>query len=113
MSGNLLSLQRRLARVERRLVDIANSASSGECDCRKITVADAGKPEEFEREMNRGCRVHPFRDLGEVVIFSHAGQESGSAKLDQLLQIYLARRSQGRPSLSQLRKVGVALRDES
>jgi len=111
MSGKLLSLQRRLARVERGLIDIAEPERWFNCNCRETTIADASKPEEFEREMNRMCRVHPFRDLGILVEVRSVGQES--AKLDQLLEIYRAGQSQGRPSLSQLRKVGVALRDES
>jgi hypothetical protein len=66
MSGKLSSLSRRLAKIERQLIDGARREELENCICRQLTVADPNKPEEFEAEMNETCPLHGFRRLGEI-----------------------------------------------
>jgi hypothetical protein len=96
MSGSLLSLRQRLTRVEGILIELQNRLGPRDpgCDCRALTIADSSKPEKFEKEMNRMCRVHSVRRLGTIVEIKHIGPATAeSAKLDQLLKIYRARTS--------------------
>ena len=66
MSRILLSLRKRLARVERSLTEFATRQQlrNLRCNCREVIVADPDKPQEFEAEMNAGCPLHGFRRLG-------------------------------------------------
>ncbi len=63
MSGKLLGLRRRLARVERTLANIAKREEMADCICQEMTVVMPDQPEKFEAEMNRTCPVHGFRRL--------------------------------------------------
>jgi hypothetical protein len=117
MSGSLPALSKRLTRVERILTEFATRPDPdiyGRCNCRQSTIADAGKPEEFEAEMNRGCPLHECRRLGAIVKIEHIGQAEGkSAKLDQLLKTYRARLCPMDLRLSRLREVGLELKRRS
>jgi hypothetical protein len=114
MSGKLLGLQRRLAKVERELASRAGREEPRECNCRTETVADPDKPEEFEPEMNRTCPAHGFRRLGLLVEINYIGRrDQGSAKLAHLLQTYKARRFPGDIPLSRFRRVGLRLKHGS
>jgi hypothetical protein len=108
MSGKLSSLSRRLAKIERQLIDGARREELENCICRQLTVADPNKPEEFEAEMNETCPLHGFRRLGEIIEIQYIGRKN--TKLDQLLEIYRARQSPRNFRLSQLRQVGLGLK---
>jgi hypothetical protein len=110
MSGKLLDLKRRLARVERTLVDVAKREEMVNCICSQSTTVDADRPEEFEAEMNLTCPAHGYRRLGALVVISHVGRES--AKLDQLLETYKSRLYPKRPRISHLRRVGLELKHD-
>jgi hypothetical protein len=114
MSGKLPGLRKRLAKVERQLASIARDAPR-ECNCRSATVANPDHPEEFEAEMNRTCPAHGFRRLGWLAVIEHIGRrgDERSAKLDQLLKTYKARRSPDELRLSRLRQVGLKLKHGS
>ncbi len=109
MSGKLSSLNRRLAKVERQLIDEARREGMAECICRAMTLADADKPEEFEAEMNEPCPAHGFRRLGMLLEVRQIG--SKVAKIDQLLEIYKARQSPRKLRLSRLRQAGLELKN--
>ncbi len=109
MSGKLTSLGRRLAKVERQLIDEARREGMAECICRAMTLADADKPEEFEAEMNEPCPAHGFRRLGMLLEVRQIG--SKVAKIDQLLEIYKARQSPRKLRLSRLRQAGLELKN--
>jgi hypothetical protein len=114
MSGKLLGLQRRLAKVERELSSRARREEARECNCRTVTVAHPDKPEEFEAEMNRTCPAHGFRRLGLLVEIDYIGRrDQGSAKLAHLLKTYKARRSPGDVRLSRYRRVDLRLKHVS
>ena len=75
MSGKLSSLSRRLAKVERQLIDEARREGMADCICSAMTLADADKPEEFEAEMNEPCPAHGFRRLGMLLQVRQIGRE--------------------------------------
>jgi hypothetical protein len=107
MSGNMRGLQKRLARVEQTLANIAKREKMANCICRDCTLVLPHEPEKFEAEMNRTCPVHGFRRLGQimqVVFIGPDGVAEESAKLDELLEIYEARQPK-KPRPSRLRKV--------
>jgi len=109
MSGKLSSLSRRLAKIERQLIEGARREELlANCICRQLTMVDPDKPEEFEAEMNETCPVHGFRRLGEIIELRYTGRKN--TKLDQLLEIYRARQSPRNLRLSQLRQVGLGLK---
>lgn len=109
MSGKLSSLSRRLAKVERQLIDEARREGMAGCICSAMTLADADKPEEFEAEMNEPCPAHGFRRLGMLLEVRQIG--SKVAKIDQLLEIYKARQSPRKLRLSRLRQAGLELKN--
>ncbi len=109
MSGKLSSLNRRLAKVERQLIDEARREGMAGCICSAMTLADADKPEEFEAEMNEPCPAHGFRRLGMLLEVRQIG--SKVAKIDQLLEIYKARQSPRKLRLSRLRQAGLELKN--
>jgi hypothetical protein len=111
MSGRILSLWKRLARVEQILSNLVEHEQLANCTCRKSTVAYAAKPEEFQAEMNRTCPAHGFRSLGMIVHVDTVGR--ASPKLTQLLETYRARKTSGKLRLSLLRQVGRELKRES
>ena len=114
MSGSLRDLRRRLTRVEQTLLEFAaqpNPSSTEPCNCPTTTIAHPDKPEEFEAEMNRMCPLHAVRRLGIICTLRYIrrADDDKSAKLEQLLKTYRARRS-GNPRLSRLREVGLELK---
>ncbi len=109
MSGKLTSLGRRLAKVERQLIDEARREGMAGCICSAMTLADADKPEEFEAEMNEPCPAHGLRRLGMLLQVRQIG--SKVAKIDQLLEIYEARQSRRKLRLSRLRQAGLELKN--
>ncbi len=109
MPGKLSSLSRRLAKVERQLIDAARP-DEADCTCSPFTVADPDKPEEFEAKMNQPCPVHGFRRLGSLLHVVQIGEEKSTA-LDQLLKIYEARQSPRKLRLSRLRQAGLELKN--
>ena len=105
MSAKFPSLQKRLAKVDRRLADIARREELANCNCRRITVAVAGRAEEFEAETNVPCPAHGLRRLGAIVcavaLESENDEESvkermrqENSELDRVLVIYEARLAQ-------------------
>jgi len=109
MSGKISSLSRRLAKIERQLIDGARRAELANCICQELTVADPNNPEKFEAEMNETCPVHGFRRLGTIYRIEHIGRQS--AKLDQLLARYETRQSLRNLRISRLRQVGFELKN--
>jgi len=55
MSGNL---DRRLAKIEQKLAEIARQANAANCICKDFTIISS---DEAEAEMNRKCPVHEHR----------------------------------------------------
>ena len=82
------------------MADLALRAELVNCNCRHfsgVTLADPGRPEEFEAEMNLPCPAHGFRRLGRIMrlVFvksTHAGPaEMSSPRLDELIATYEGR----------------------
>jgi hypothetical protein len=96
MSAGLSNLEERLAKVEQQIsFRAAQQERLSRCICRKQTVIDENKPDEFEEEIDRKCAIHDFRELGEIVRVG-VRVEKKSEKLDMLLQCYKL----GRPPFS-------------
>lgn len=83
MSGKLSSLNRRLAKIERQLIDEARRAELANCICRKTTVADSDKPEEFEAEKNKPCPSHGVRQMGMIVRIEYMGRPDTLKQLEE------------------------------
>lgn len=112
MLGKLSALRKRLASIERKLLEIAQPQRWNDCNCRATTIAHVDRPEEFEAEMHRVCPRHLVRRLGVIAKVERVGQP-GNGRLDELLEEYRARLSPREVRLSQLRQVGLKLRHES
>jgi hypothetical protein len=68
MSGNLSSLENRLAKLQQKVADLAPQVESANCNCEPIgTLALSFQPEQFEAEMNLPCPAHGFRRLGMIL----------------------------------------------
>jgi hypothetical protein len=97
VSGRLSNLRTRLAKVERRLGDVARQEQLTNCNCKFIGATIAcNPPEHFEAEMNRPCPAHGFRDLGTIICYRvvHAGGRwEDTTRLKQLVATYEARRA--------------------
>jgi hypothetical protein len=100
-TGTLRSLRRRLAKVERELVDSARQEKLTNCICLANIIAVSTDPEQFEAEMNRPCPVHGFRRLGKIIAVNlrctDGSEREEVARLGQLIETYklgLARFSQ-------------------
>lgn len=94
MSVKFSSLSKRLALVERRTAFQAQREARVLCECNDFTVANTRRPEQFEAEMNRPCRVHGFRQLGKItcgVYVNKDGTVEDTSRLDELLAEYFAR----------------------
>ncbi len=92
--SKLLSLRKRLGKVEQQVADRARREEFAHCICGGVTVAIPGQEEEFEAKMNVPCPSHGFRKLGriiKVVSVKPDRTEKDSSRLDQLLAIYEAR----------------------
>ena len=83
------------------MADLALRAELANCNCRHfsgVTLADPGRPEEFEAEMNLPCPAHGFRRLGticELLCRRRDGPaEMPSPRLDELIATYEARLAQ-------------------
>ena len=113
MSGKLPGLQKRLAKIEQDLANIVKREDLKSCNCREITIAISGQPEEFEAEMNLTCPVHGLRSLGQItclVFVNPDGSEGKDSRLDQLLATYDARQiPRKKLRLSQLRQISQEL----
>ncbi len=85
------------------MADLALRAELANCNCRHfsgVTLADPGRPEEFEAEMSLPCPAHGFRRLGTIMrlVFvksTNAGRaEVSSPRLDELIATYKGRLAQ-------------------
>ena len=76
MSGKLSNFSRRLAKIERQLIDRARRVDLANCNCRKVTIFHPSKPEEFEAEKNKPCPAHGVRQLGMIVHIEYMGRPS-------------------------------------
>jgi hypothetical protein len=98
MSGNLSSLEKRLANLEQWMADLARRVTSINCNCEPyVTIAFSTQPEQFEAEMNLPCPAHGLRRLGMILpicfVDGH-GRRDSTSRLDELLAIYEARLAQ-------------------
>lgn len=95
MSGNLSSLEKRLANLEQRVADLARQVASANCNCEPYgTLALSFQPEKFEAEMNLPCPAHGFRRLGMILKIRFVdgdGRRDSTSRLEELLAIYEAR----------------------
>lgn len=97
VAGRLSNLRTRLAKVERRLGNVAKKEQLANCNCKFIGATIAcNPPEHFEAEMNRPCPAHGFRDLGIIIsygIVDSGGRLEDNTRLKQLVATYRARRA--------------------
>jgi hypothetical protein len=98
MSGNLSSLEKRLANLEQRVADLARRVASANCNCEPYgTLAISSEPEKFEAEMNLPCPAHGFRRLGMILKIRFVdgdGRRDPTSRLEELLATYEARLAQ-------------------
>lgn len=126
-SRKLMSLHKRLARVEQAVADIAKrkEEAATTCICTGSTWANSCYPEEFEAEMNRVCPVHEFRALGRIFVarfsmsfngwFDETARqaERDPKELERLLEIYRARhRSWLSARSAHLNQVGLEIQND-
>jgi hypothetical protein len=102
MTASFSNLSKRVAKVERRLSDVARRKRLAECDCncRKVTLPR--DPEEFEMEMNLPCPAHGFRDLGHLIRLCFVNPDRSvveDPRMDELLATYQARRARHQADL--------------
>ena len=112
MSLRLLTLSRRIARVERQMADRARAQKLANCNCfpkdpeGNAMLNIVSDPERFEAEMNIPCPAHEFRNLGDIgcVIFINRDRTptEESARLVKLVEIYKLRLSQLLPPSPEL-----------
>ena len=77
MSGNL---DRRLAKIEQQLAEIARQANAANCICKDMTIISS---EEEEAEMNRKCPVHEHRqDQFLIIRIEDMGDMNGNEVKD-------------------------------
>lgn len=98
MSGNLSSLEKRLANLEQLVADLARQVESANCTCEPHgTLVLPFQPEKFEAEMNLPCPAHGFRRLGMILkirFVNGDGSREPTPRLDELLATYKARLDQ-------------------
>jgi hypothetical protein len=87
MSKKLLTLQKRLAKVEE-VVEAKWQKKVSKCNCRLATPATPGLEREFLREMLLRCPAHGYRDLGIIrYTVNPNGTPQTSPTLDALVAI--------------------------
>ena len=94
MLRSFFSLRRRVAKLERIVLDWNQKKKLANCNCRQATVASSLDVEQFEAQMNLPCPAHGARRLGCIVVIEHIAQPDGKnqmASLQQLLEEYRAR----------------------